>query len=273
MQTVETGNEFDHVNPDEQASSWANDFSSLVSPPDICIEIFDILESHQASATTIAEIISMDPNLTARLLRVVNSPFYRVRGTIDTVSRAITVIGVTELYNLVVAISAVKTFSNIPACVVDIDNFWRHSLYTGILTRCLAKRCHILHPERLFVGGLLHDIGSLVVYNQASDAAKVLVLSSKGDEDIMYKSEIKSFGFSHADIGHMLLADWHLPENLTEAIRYHHNPGEAENAAMEAALIHIAEALANQLDLGAFSALPANEAYIIKREIGPVFVM
>jgi len=246
----------------EQGNHWANDFTSLVSPPDVCIEIFDILESHRASATTIAEIITTDPNLTARLLRIVNSPFYKVQGKIDTISRAITMIGVTELYNLVIAISAVKSFSNIPSVVVDIDNFWRHSLLTGILTRTLARRCNVLHPERLFVAGLLHDIGSLVIYSQAPEDAKVLVLSAMGDEDILYKSELKTFGFSHASVGHRLLDGWNLPSTMTEAIRCHHIPDEADGAAMETALVHIAEAYANQLSFGSFSSMPASEAYI-----------
>lgn len=246
----------------EQASRWANDFSSLVSPPDVCVEIFDVLESHSASATTISEIITTDPNLTARLLRVVNSPFYKVQGKIDTVSRAITMIGVTELYNLVIAISAVRSFSKIPSVVVDIDNFWRHSLLTGILTRVFAKRCNVLHPERLFVAGLLHDIGSLVIYNQAPEDAKVLVISAIGDEDILYKSELKTFGFSHAGIGHRLLDSWNLPHTLTEAIRCHHCPSEADGASLESALVHIAEAYANQLSFGSFSSMPASEAYV-----------
>jgi len=246
----------------EQGNTWANDFTSLVSPPDVCVEIFDILESHRASATTISEIIALDPNLTARLLRVVNSPFYKVQGKIDTVSRAITIIGITELYNLVIAISAVRSFSNIPSVVVDIENFWRHSLLTGILTRVLARCCNVLHPERLFVAGLLHDIGSLVIYNQAPEEAKVLVLSALGDEDILYKSELKTFGFSHASIGHRLLDSWNLPHTITEAIRCHHTPGEADSAVMESALVHIAEAYANQLSFGSFSSMPASEAYI-----------
>ncbi len=242
--------------------AWASDFSSLVSPPDVCVRLFDIIESKQATAAKIGEVIASDPNLSARLLRVVNSPFYNVSRRIDTLSRAITVIGVTELYNLVIAVSAVKTFSEIPGCVVDIDTFWRHSLFTAVLSRILAKRCNVLHPERVFVTGLLHDIGSLIIYQRVPDVAKVLVLSSKGDEDILQLCERQALGFNHAELGGAMLASWNLPTSIREAISHHHDPGQAGTSRLEASIVHIAEAYANADSLGAFSSTPADEAPI-----------
>ncbi len=252
----------DHHADAEDAKRWANDFASLVSPPDVCVRLFDIIESHQATAAKIGEVIMTDPNLSARLLRVVNSPFYNVAHKIDTLSRAITVIGITELYNLVIAVSAVKTFSQIPGCVVDIDTFWRHSIYTAVIARLLAKHCHVLHPERVFVAGLMHDIGSLIIYNRVPEIAKVLVVSAKGDEDILQRCEDQALGFNHAELGGMLLESWNLPPSIREAICYHHQPGESRQALLEASIVHIAEALANHQDLGAFSAMPADEIMI-----------
>jgi len=248
--------------PNADVEAWANDFSSLVSPPDVCVELFDIIESKQATAARIGEVIASDPNLTARLLRVVNSPFYNVSRRIDTLSRAITVIGITELYNLVIAVSAVKTFSEIPGNIVDIDTFWRHSLYTAITARILARRCNVLHPERVFVSGLLHDIGSLIVYHRVPDVAKVLVVSAKGDEDILQLCERKALGFNHAELGGAMLASWNLPVSIRDAISHHHDPDAAGPARLEASIVHIAEAYANAESLGAFSSTPAEEILI-----------
>ena len=248
--------------PNGDVELWANDFSSLVSPPDVCVQLFDIIESKQATAAKIGEVIASDPNLSARLLRVVNSPFYNVSRRIDTLSRAITVIGITELYNLVIAVSAVKTFSEIPGCIVDIDTFWRHSLFTAITARILARRCNVLHPERIFVTGLLHDIGSLIVYHRVPDVAKVLVLSAKGDEDILQLCEKQALGFSHAELGGAMLASWNLPTSIRDAISHHHDPDAAGPARLEASIVHIAEAFANAESLGAFSSTPAEEILI-----------
>ncbi len=247
---------------DADVEAWASDFSSLVSPPDVCVQLFDIIESKQATAARIGEVIASDPNLSARLLRVVNSPFYHVSRRIDTLSRAITVIGITELYNLVIAVSAVRTFSDIPGSIVDIDTFWRHSLYTAITARILARRCNVLHPERIFVTGLLHDIGSLVIYHRVPDLAKVLVLSARGDEDILQLCERQALGFNHAELGGAMLASWNLPTSIRDAISHHHDPGAAGPARLEASIVHIAEAYANAEHIGAFSSTPAEETPI-----------
>lgn len=248
--------------PLETAELWLKDSSSLVSPPDICIKIFELMETNQASAQSLGSVISRDPSLTARLLRIVNSSFYGFPHRIDTVSRAVTVIGVSELYNLVVTVSAITSFSRIPNFIVNIDTFWRHSVSCGILARELARQCRVLHPERLFVAGILHDIGSLVMYHRAPDQIKNLLLAAQGNETILQHLEHKEFGFSHADIGGMLLSRWQLPKLLQEAVQLHHDPDAAQEARLEAAIIHIADALANRSEQGAFYAMPSPDLFV-----------
>jgi HD-like signal output (HDOD) protein len=248
--------------PFATAEHWLKDSASLVSPPDICIKIFELMETNQASAQTLGSVISRDPSLSARLLRIVNSAFYGFPHRIDTISRAVTVIGISELYNLVVTVSAITSFSRIPNFIVNIDTFWRHSVSCGILARELARQCRVLHPERLFVAGIMHDIGSLVIYHRAPDRIKKLLLAAQGNESILRHLEGKEFGFNHADIGGMLLSRWQLPKLLQEAVQWHHDPDSAPEARLEAAIVHIADALANHSEQGAFYALPSPDLFI-----------
>ncbi|HED39521.1 MAG TPA: HDOD domain-containing protein [Chromatiales bacterium] len=244
------------------SARWLGEVSGLVSPPDVYVKVFDLMESPTATADDMGLVISQDPSLTARLLKIVNSPFYNFSSRIDTVSRAIAVIGLRELYSLVVAVSAVKSFSAIPNDVVNMDTFWRHSIYCGIISRLLAKRCHVLHTERLFIAGLLHDIGSLVIYNRVPDIAKKMLESANGDEERLFAVEREELGFTHADLGGELLKQWSLPDSLQEAVAFHHQPGAAKVAAMEAAIVHIANILANQSELGAFCEVKVPETEI-----------
>jgi len=234
------------------SSRWIGEVSGLVSPPDVYVKVFDLMESPTATADEMGMIISQDPSLTARLLKIVNSPFYNFSSRIDTVSRAVAVVGLRELYSLVVAVSAVKSFSAIPNDVVNMDTFWRHSIYCGIISRLLARRCNVLHTERLFIAGLLHDIGSLVIYNRVPDIAKKILTTAEGDEERLYTVELDELGFTHADLGGELLKQWTLPEALQEAVACHHEPKRASSARMEAAIVHIANILANRSELGAF---------------------
>lgn len=234
------------------AASLVDDVSYLVSPPDICVKVFELAESDDASARDIGEVISRDPSLTARLLRLVNSSFYNFARRIDTVSRAVTIVGIRELYSLVLAVSAIKSFSNLPNNLVNIDTFWRHGIYTGLIARILARKCHILHPERLFVAGLLHDVGSLVLYAKLPEQMRDLLLVCDNDEGILHQAELAELGFTHADLGGALAHSWNLPEPLQEAITYHHLPSYSMGSEMETAIVHLADVLANRSELGAF---------------------
>jgi len=239
------------------AASLIEDVSCLVSPPDVCIKVFELIESNDAGAQDIGDVISRDPSLTARLLRLVNSAFYGFSRRVDTVSRAITVVGVRELYSLVIAVSAIKSFTNLPNSLVNVDTFWRHGIYTGLIARALAKRCRVLHPERMFIAGMMHDIGSLVLYNRMPEVCADLLLVCDGDEGILHQAELSELGFSHADLGGALLNTWMLPETLQEAVGYHHMPSYALNSELEASIVHLAENLANRSQIGAFCETPS----------------
>jgi HD-like signal output (HDOD) protein len=244
----------------ELAYQWTKDVSGLVSPPEVCIRMLDLVESPKSTAHDIGEVIASDPNLSARLLKLVNSSFYNYTGRIDTLSRAIAIVGMRELYSLAVSVSAIRAFSNIPVEIINMDTFWRHSIFCGIIARYLGKRCGVLHPERLFVAGLLHDIGALVTFAKAPAKAKELLLIAQGDEQTLAYAERQEYGFNHADLGGMLAALWNLPDTLVEAISCHHNPLEAVCSKQQAAIVKIADMLADRSDLGAlFSPMPRSD--------------
>lgn len=241
----------------DTAELWVRDAGALVSPPDVCIKVFELMEGDAASAQALGDVITRDPSLTARLLRIVNSPFYGFTRRIDTVSRAVTVIGTSELYNLVIAVSAITSFSRIPNFIVNIDTFWRHGICCGIVARELAQRCQVLHPERLFVAGVLHDIGSLILYHRAPDTMRDLLLAAQGDETVLSRTEARTFGFDHAELGALLLDRWQLPPELIQTVRLHHRPAAADQAALETAIVHIADAMSNHCEQGAFYVMPS----------------
>jgi len=156
----------------------------------------------------------------------------------------------------VLSVSAVKSFSNLPNDLVTMNTFWRHSVYTGLLARALAIRANILHPERLFVSGLMHDIGSLVLYNQRPEAMRDLLLIADGDEEVLYQAEISQFSFSHASVAAHLMDKWQLPEELVLSIKWHHQPELAEKASMEAHILFLANHLVNESEQGNFMGSP-----------------
>ncbi len=234
------------------ARSLIKDLSPLVSPPEVCLKVGELLQQGTSSSNQIANVIIHDPNLTARLLKLVNSSYFGLNSKIDTVSRAVTVIGNSELTSLVYAITSVSSFSRIPDKISNMNTFWQHSVYTGLVASQLAKRTNVLQPERLFVAGLLHDIGTLVINTRFPELAKDIIEDAGGEEEHLYKMEQKLLGFDHAFLGALMLEDWNLSENLCRAVRWHHEPMRAKEVTLDACILHISEILANRSSVGSY---------------------
>jgi len=215
----------------------------LVSLPEVCIRVNEMLEDASITAADLGKVIAQDTGLTARLLKIVNSSFYGFPSRIETVTRAVTVIGLRELRGLVLAASAVEAFSKIPNDVLNMVNFWRHSVYCGVVAQQLAERCRVLHSERLFVAGLLHDIGKLIMSHKIPDTVKRVINIKTTDPRPDEEIENELLGFSHAEVGGELMRCWQMPESLYNTVRYHHQPEQAESAELEVCLVHIANAM------------------------------
>jgi len=229
-----------------------NESSQLVSPPDVWVKMNELIHDEHASATDMAEVIQRDPGLTANILKVVNSAFYNLSRQVDTVSRAIAIIGTNDLYNLATALTAAKVFSNIPCHLTSPEIFWRHSIATGILAKKIAARCSVLGSERLYVAGLLHDIGSLLLYSQHPELSSEVLMIANGDEEVLHQAEIDIIGFSHARVSAELLRLWNMPETLITAIEFHHDPSMSAENHLDAAIIYLANYVANLQQSSAF---------------------
>ena len=107
--------------------------------PDVVAAVIALADDHRATAADFAEVIGRDPNLAARLLRIANSSYYSLRGRIDTIQRAVAVIGSLDVCNLAIGLSAVRAFRDIPVEVVSMEDFWTHGVYCSVLARRLAR--------------------------------------------------------------------------------------------------------------------------------------
>jgi putative nucleotidyltransferase with HDIG domain len=229
---------------------------TLASLPETVTRTQTLINSSNSSATEIGDSLSHDPALTARLLRIVNSPYYGFATQIETVSRAITLIGTLELLDLVLATSVIRLFDDIPPELVTMDKFWEHSLYTAVIARNLAQHGRAPNTERYFIAGLIHDIGELVLLSQRPrQCAEVLRLVQEKPGDLL-AAETQVFGFTHSQVGAELARAWNLPPSLVTAIRYHHAPADADSFQLETAIVHCADAIG----ISVKSALPERDA-------------
>ena len=144
----------------------------LPSLPAIFNEVNEAVDDPRSSMGDIAEIISSDISLSARILRLVNSAFFGFPSRIDTISHAVTIIGTQQLRDLVLATAVIDLFRGIPSELVDMRSFWQHSISCGIASRILSSYHREANIEHFFVAGLLHDLGRLILYIKIPDQTK-----------------------------------------------------------------------------------------------------
>lgn len=224
--------------------------SSIASLPSIYYRVSEVINHPRSSANDIGDVVSEDPGLTARVLKLVNSAFFGFEHEIDTVSQSVAIVGTQQLCDLCLATSVIQAFRDIPEDLVNMESFWRHSLACGLCARIIAHHLGMNNVEKFFVAGMLHDIGSPIIYSSLHEKALEVFEIVKSEQTLMHKAEIKVLGFSHANVGHELIKAWKLPESLQEAVGSHHSPMGALGFPLEAAVIHASDVIVHALELG-----------------------
>lgn len=226
-----------------------HDDPQLPPMPQVLEELRKITADERVSVEAIGEVILKDSGLSAFLLRLVNSPFYGFSSKVDTVSRAVGLIGIKPLYSLALGFIFSEIIARAPKNMPGLDGLWRHSVAVGIAAQTIWEiQEGQADSERLFVAGLLHDVGKLVLMCTGGEQARILYGQTEAGA-ITHDLEEKVLGFSHAKLGGLLLKKWNMPAPLISAVHWHHNPYHAAHYK-EPAVIHLADMLANGLGLG-----------------------
>lgn len=223
---------------------------SVASLPAVYNQIVEVVNDPRSSAADVAHVISGDTGLTARLLKLVNSAMYGFPGKIDTVSRAITLVGMNELCELALATSVIGAFGPNLGKILNMAMFWQHSLCVAAVAKALAGLLRLPNSERLFTTGLLHDIGRLVLFAQVPELETRTLTKAARERQSLSSTEGDLFGYTHAGVGRALLTAWNLPDSHWEPVGYHHRPSSAKRYVTEAALVHVADIIACALRIG-----------------------
>jgi HD-like signal output (HDOD) protein len=262
---------------DLTAEGLVASIKDLVTLPEVALRIAGMVDDPTSSAADIGREISLDAALTARLLRVANSPAFGQHGKIATISRAITVLGVRQVRDLTVGLTAIRTFNGIGNELITMESFWRHSVLCAVAAGQIAARRERGRGDTPFVAGLLHDIGQLVLFSRAPEPARAALLKSvdSAEDRGLYLCERDVMGFDHAAVGLALAKNWALPRSLQECIEFHHQPELAQEYPLEVATVHIANSVAvlaeiDSSDLGDAPAISAAALRAVKLDLEAV---
>lgn len=223
------------------AHDYALQASGSFALPDACFKVKALMEDENSTISDFADVISIDPSMTSRLLQIANSAIYNFPGEISTISRAITIIGTQAIYNMMLVDVAASAFKHFENQAIDLKRFWRMSIYCGLASKNIAIKAGIKDIERLFVAGLLQNFGELLVAKIAPEIAKRCEQYNRNNTP--WALQELAMGFTYTDISAELLKIWQIPEKIIIPIR-HFNQAQSNQINNDVKVLNLASRLA-----------------------------
>lgn len=221
----------------------AAEVEQLFTLPELYFKLRQILDAPQSTVEDVAGLLAQDPNLSARILRLVNSAFFGFATEIDSITRAVNIMGFAQIHDLVLTVSTINAFHQVDRHLIDMKSFWINSLMTATLAKLMARQCNIVDTDRLFVSGILHDVGHLVLYSQLPSYSEQLLTRAKDEQIAIGVLEQQTYGFDYAQVGGALLQRWKLPSCFHESISRHTHVDGEQPYAVESAILQLATAM------------------------------
>lgn len=239
------------VSTEAKIRNIAKKISGLPTLPTVISKMIELVDNPRTDTRTLARLISNDQSLTARILKLANSAYYGFSREISTVDTAIVVMGFNAVKEMGLSLSVFDAFKNIGSIEgFDINKYWEHSVACGITSRYLARKFNLIEPGELFVGGLLHDIGKMIIIQYMPEEFNhITALMEETDIDYS-EAEIAVMGISHGEIGSLIAERWHLPKRIATCIRYHHEPDKAPAFKPDSAVVELADMICHRVRMG-----------------------
>ena len=217
----------------------------LASPPNIYFELQKTVEDRTKSIKDSAFIIEKDASLALKLLKIVNSAFYGFPSKIASIDRAINLVGVTELQNLLLSTIVLDKFADSPNDLLSMHDFWAKNLRCALIAQEIDRYLGNKFCDSIFICGILHNIGQLIFFRRIPDLAKQVHLATYEHEDSSssYEIEIETnlIGFDRYQTGALLTKQWKLPDIISESIKLHAYPDDTGPYYQIAAIVRVAD--------------------------------
>lgn len=244
-----------------KAQAMVDAFSELPTIPHVATKVIDLLDKPDVELDEVADMILTDQVLTARVIKIVNSPFYKPSHEIKSVKRALIYLGFRHIRELAFTCSFIDVFQGKDGAF-DIRTFWEHSFGVGIVAKIIAQRFRYPDTEKAYLVGIVHDIGEVFLSYYRKDEFEKLLESLKGKSYRMVEAEGEYFGTSHSEIGYCIAKKWNFPADYCEVIALHHAPEMASIDPTLVSIVNLADLFCSvrQLDYGGKSWVTFNLA-------------
>lgn len=223
---------------------------SFPGMPATAARLMPLLQNPESSADEIEDILKYDPGLTANILKLTNSAYFGIPSRVSSVRQAIMLLGWKRLLQLVMTMCMSALMKKpVPGYDLPRGALWRHSVAVSVAADLLVKSLSISDADEVFTAALLHDIGKLVLGDYVQeDLEKIEGMVTKG---ISFEvAEFVVLGTNHATIGARILQNWSLPQELVNAVSWHHDPENCDHYCMLSDVVHIANIVGRRVGFG-----------------------
>ncbi len=212
--------------------------------PTTVTRLIKVTNDPECSVKEVVDTLHLDQSLCLTVLKIANSVLFGRPQKVDSIKMAVVILGFDEVQRIALAKALINSFSKLAYKHKPfVDRFWQHSFACGMAARIIAQDQRIT-PDIAFMGGLIHDIGKLIMFETFTDDYVLERWMTTLSNEEMLREELEMFSFTHDMLGGQLLKKWFFPENLITAVAYHHRPGEATKQKAFAYVIQLADILA-----------------------------
>lgn len=211
--------------------------------PMVVTRIMQLIENPKTSAAEITKVISLDPALTVKILKLVNSAYYGFPKKITTITHAIMILGFEDVKNIALSVSVFDIFKQeeTEGAVFDRIAFWQHAIAVGVCTKLLAKKMRYKNAEEAFIAGLLHDVGKIIIDQFFHEELVQIMQIVRTENTLFINAERKLFDMDHTEVGRVVARKWGLPQAIIDCIAYHHDPSIREDLDILVSMVHASD--------------------------------
>lgn len=222
-----------------KAEQLVGNIDDLPTIPVVATQVLQLLDSPDVDVEEIAELMLTDQVMTARVMKMLNSPVYKPSQEITSLKRALIYLGLRHIREVALTTSYIKAF-DASTGAFELTAFWEHSFGVGMVSKIIAEKIGYKDLEMAYIAGIIHDLGEVFLSNFVREPFEQVLASIKDKPSKLYEAEVEILGTTHCEIGLCMARKWNFPEAYCEVISCHHTPGEATIDPILCSIVNLA---------------------------------
>ena len=243
-----------------KAEQLVEKVDDLPTIPAVATQVLQLLDQPDVQVEDVADLMLSDQVMTARVMKMINSPVYKPGHQITSLKRALVYLGLRHIREVALTTSFISAFDKTSGAF-EIGTFWEHSFGVGMVSKIIAEKIGFIDLELAYIAGVIHDIGEVFFSNYLRDEFHQLLEDIKDKPIKLVDAEARNFGTTHCEVGLCMARKWNFPEPYCEVIAYHHTPTEATIDPVLCAIVNLADLFysVRELNYGGWVSFNLNE--------------